>query len=294
MPASAAANESLTCDARTPERDADQEPVTVKYQWLRDDKAEAIADGSPTLPPGVLRRGERWRCEAWSTDGFADSARARAELVVRNSPPSAPQLVIEPEKPRHGDDLTCRIAVASTDADGDAVTYAYAWTENDRPVSPGPDPARVEASRVAKGKRWRCAATPSDGSAAGSPATAQVVIANSPPGPVLVRVEPAAPRQGQTVHCEIASKSEDPDGDPVRYRYAWQRNGLAQPFAETSQEVPPRLVKAGDRWRCTVIPTDGSEDGPEAGSEEVLVVPSGDDRSAGLPEIGRPDGRKAR
>jgi len=65
----------------------------------------------------------------------------------------------------------------------------------------------------------------------------------------------------------------DPDGDTIRYRFTWQRNGVPQPFAETSQEVPARLVKAGDRWRCVVVPTDGDLDGPETGSEEALVAP---------------------
>jgi outer membrane protein assembly factor BamB len=279
-PASAAAGEPLTCDARAPERDADQEQVTLRYRWFRNGKPEAFAEGSPNLPARVLRRGESWRCEAWSFDGAAESGRAGAELVVRNTPPSAPQVAIEPERPHRGDDLYCRIATPSADADGDTVSYAYGWTENDRPAQAGADPARIDGSRVAKGRRWRCTATPSDGTAAGAPASAAAVVANSPPGPLSVRLEPAAPRQGQALRCEVVVKSEDPDGDAVRYRFAWQRNGAAQPFAESSQEVPQRLVRAGDRWRCTVTPSDGSEDGPPAGSEEVLVLPPADERRA--------------
>lgn len=279
-PASAAAGEALTCDARSPDRDADQEQITLRYRWLRNERPEAIADGAPTLPAGVLRRGEKWRCEAWASDGTAESGRAGAELVVRNTPPMAPQVSIEPEKAHRGDDLYCRIAAPSTDADGDPVTYAYTWSENDRPVPAGGDPARIDGSRVAKGKRWKCAATPSDGTAAGMAANAVVAVANSPPGPVIVTLEPAAPRQGQALRCEVVVKSDDPDGDPVRYRYAWQRNGTAQPFAEGSQEVPPRLVKAGDRWRCTATATDGSEDGPPGGSEEAVVLPPVEERTA--------------
>jgi VCBS repeat protein len=279
-PASAAAGEALTCDARSPERDADQEEVTLRYRWFRNDKPEAFAEGSPNLPAGVLRRGEKWRCEAWAFDGTAEGGRAGAELVVRNTPPTAPQVAIEPERPHRGDELRCRISTPSADADGDSVSYTYAWSENDRPVPPGPDPARIDGAKVSKGRRWKCTATPSDGTAAGTPASAVAVVANSPPGPLAVRLEPSSPRQGQPLRCEVAVKSEDPDGDAVRYRYAWQRNGAAQPFAESSQEVPPRLVKAGDRWRCTVTPSDGSEDGPPAGSEEVLVLPPADERRA--------------
>jgi hypothetical protein len=291
VPAAPAAGEPVVCDARAPERDADLETVSVRYRWTRDGRPVAIGEASAALASKVVRRGERWRCEAWSSDGTAESARAAAELTVRNSAPSAPALAIEPEAPRHGTDLHCRVETPSVDPDDDPVEYAYAWTRNERPVPPGPDPARVDGSRIAKGERWRCTATPSDGAARGAPASAERIVANTPPGPATIRLQPAAPRAGRPVRCEIVSKSEDADRDAVRYRFAWQRNGVGQPFAASSQEVPPRLVKAGDRWRCLVTPTDGSEDGSQAGSEEVLVLP---EEQVVQPVSNRPRGRSLR
>lgn len=264
----------LTCETTVPDRDVDQEPVTVRYRWYRNDKLDALSEGSPVLPPQVVRRGERWRCEAWSNDGFADSGRAVAEVTVQNSPPGAPQLAIEPDPARTADDLTCRVAVPAVDPDGDDVSYTFSWWRNERPVPPGADPARLPASLTSRGDRFRCAATPSDGALPGPAATVERTISNSPPGPARVRVVPADVRGGQPVRCEIVSRSEDPDGDKVRYRYRWQRNGSLQPFAESSEEVPGRLVRDGDRWRCVVVPTDGDLDGPESGSEELLIGPA--------------------
>jgi hypothetical protein len=261
----------LTCDAAVPARDADQEPVTVHYRWLRNDKLEAAGQDFPILPAHVVRRGERWRCEAWSTDGTAESGRAVAEVTVQNSPPSAPQLVVEPDPARTKDDLACRVAVPSVDPDGDEVTYTYAWWRNERPLPAGADPTRQPASATSKGARFRCAATPSDGTIPGPAATAERTVANSPPGAARVRLTPAAPKAGQPIRCEVIGKAEDPDGDAVRYRFRWERNGTPQPFAETSDEVPARVLKAGDRWRCVVVPTDGDLDGPEAGSEESQI-----------------------
>jgi hypothetical protein len=282
-PASPAAGESVVCDARAPERDADQETIALRYRWFRNDQPVSMGEALAALPANTIRRGEKWRCESWATDGTAESGRVSAELVVRNSPPTAPKLAIEPEVARRGDDLTCRIETASVDPDDDAVSYSYAWTRNDRPMQPGPDPARVEASRVAKGERWRCTATPTDGTNPGPAASAERIVANTPPGPAVVRLEPSAPRSGEPIRCEFVSRSEDPDGDNVRYRFSWQRNGVAQPFADSSQEVPPRLVKAGDRWRCSVVPTDGAEDGPVAGSEEAQVAPGADEPAIANP-----------
>jgi hypothetical protein len=254
-----------------PDRDADLEAVTVRYRWFRNDKLDPTAEGSPVLPPQLIRRGERWRCEAWSHDGTAESGRAVAEVTVQNSPPSAPQLVIEPDPARTDDDLTCRVAVPATDPDGEDVGYTFAWWRNERPVPAGANPVALPASLTSRGDRLRCAATPSDGTLPGPAATAERTIANAPPGPARVRVSPASPKAGQAVSCEVASKAVDPDGDKIRYRYRWHRNGSPQPFAESSEEVPSRLVRAGDRWRCLVVPTDGDLDGPESGSEEVLV-----------------------
>jgi hypothetical protein len=219
----------------------------------------------------VIRRGERWRCEAWSFDGTADSGRAVAEVVVQNSPPGAPQLAIEPDPARTADDLSCRVAVPAVDPDGDEVTYTFSWWRNERPVPAGANPGLVPASATSRGDRFRCAATPSDGSLPGTAATVERTVANTPPGPARVRITPSAPRAGQAISCEVAAKADDPDGDKVRYRYRWQRNGTAQPFAESSEEVPSRLLRAGDRWRCTVVPTDGDLDGPESGSEELQI-----------------------
>jgi hypothetical protein len=273
-PASAAVGEPVTCDARAPAKDADQEPITLRYQWFKDDKAQAVAEGSPALPRGVVRRGERWRCEAWASDGQGgESPRGKAELLVRNSPPRAPQVAIEPEKPRRSGDMLCRIAVASVDPDGDPVSYAYAWTRNGKAQPPAADPARVPAKALRKGERWRCQATPSDGTARGADGSAEIVVANTPPGPARVRVIPDPPRPAQALRCDVVVPGEDIDGDVVRYRFRWQRNGALQPFAETSQEVPSRLVRAGDRWRCTAISTDRTDLGPEGGSEEVTVSP---------------------
>jgi hypothetical protein len=270
-PLSPTVGQLLTCETSVADRDADQEAVTVRYRWFRNDQLDPLSEGLPVLPPQVIRRGERWRCEAWTTDGTDESGRAVAEVMVQNSPPGAPGLVIDPDPARTDDALTCRVAVPSVDPDGDDVGYTFGWWRNERPVATGADPSRVPANLTAKGDRFRCAATPSDGALPGPAATVERTISNSPPGPARIRLSPGGGRDGQPLRCEVATRSEDPDGDKVRYRYRWQKNGTAQPFAESSEEVPARLLRPGDRWRCVVVPTDGDLDGPESGSEEALI-----------------------
>jgi len=57
----------------------------------------------------------------------------------------------------------------------------------------------------------------------------------------------------------------------VKYRFVWQKNGVDQSFAASSAEVPARLVKSGDIWRCLITPNDGESDGPTTSSLELLV-----------------------
>jgi hypothetical protein len=120
--------------------------------------------------------------------------------------------------------------------------------------------------------------TANDGAADGAPAQAERTIANSPPGPAQARVTPAVPRPGAPLRCEVVQKAEDPDGDPVHYLFSWVRNGEPQSFAAGTDEVPVRLVRAGDRWRCVVTASDGDASGPPTGSPEVLVRPAVEER----------------
>jgi hypothetical protein len=273
VPEVAGVNEELTCQAKAAPKDADEEPVTLHFKWYRNAQLMPVAEDSPTLPAGIVRRGERWKCEVWAGDGFAESPHVPGEITIRNTPPTAPVVVVEPERPHRRDALACRIASPSIDKDGDPVTYAYAWWKDGKSAPPGPDPSRVESSRLAKNERWRCSATPSDGTVAGPPGAAEQTVLNTPPTAAKVRLSPPAPRAGQALRCELTDKSEDADGDPIRYRYMWVRNGEPQSFAGSSQDVPGRLLKAGDRWRCRVVPTDGKDDGPETSSEEAEVSP---------------------
>ncbi|HZZ85408.1 MAG TPA: FG-GAP-like repeat-containing protein [Anaeromyxobacteraceae bacterium] len=270
-PAAPGGGQALDCATKEPERDEDQEKIEVRYRWFKDGQPVAVGENLSHLPPGVIRRDERWRCEAWGFDGFDEGVHASAEVTVKNGPPTAPQVEIEPERPRTGEPLACRVAGESNDPDGDAVSYAYAWWRNDQPQPAGADAARIAGALVKKGDRWRCTATPSDGVAAGPAGQSERKVVNTPPGPAVARITPAAPRVGEPLRCEVVAKSIDQDGDAVRYRFSWVKNGIAQSFADTSAEVPARLVKLADHWRCVVTPFDGEQNGPAASSAEVSV-----------------------
>ena len=68
---------------------------------------------------------------ATADDGEASSSPvASAKLLVLNSPPTAPELEPDPAEYSAGDEVHCKVATASTDADGDSLTYTFSWTLN--------------------------------------------------------------------------------------------------------------------------------------------------------------------
>ncbi|MEZ4272886.1 MAG: hypothetical protein R3C68_16070 [Myxococcota bacterium] len=113
--------------------------------------------------------------------------------------------------------------------------------------------------------------TASDGESKSAPIRAQVTIGNSPPTAPRVKITPEFPKAGSPLRCEIAQASIDADGDRVKYDFQWVRNGVAQAFASTSVEVPGRLIRAKDMWRCQVTPSDGKESGAVAESAYAII-----------------------
>ncbi|MBI3185108.1 MAG: hypothetical protein HYZ28_23475 [Myxococcales bacterium] len=270
-PAAPVRGEVVACKAEAPATDADGDALRVRLAWLRDGAATPLASDRAELPAGLIAKGETWKCEAWTEDGSAESARASASVAVGNLPPGAPQVSIEPASPTSGVELSCRLSHHAVDPDGDPVRYRYEWWRNGDKVPPGKDPARIEPGRIGRGETWRCAATASDGELEGPPASAEVTVQNGAPGPLRLRLSPRPPKAGSDLTCEIVEPSKDPEGSQVSYRFGWLKDGTPQPFAPSSRTVIGRLVHRAERWSCHAQPSDGELDGPLSKSAELQV-----------------------
>src|SRR5690606_36980805 len=134
-----------------------------------------------------IRRDEVIAVEVRPIDGEG----AAASVTVGNAPPRITSIAVTPDAPGTDDTLACD--VATTDAEGDAVTVAHRWTIGPREVGTGPT-LPADASR--KGDRVTCAATVHDGIDAAEAAAAPVRIVNTPPvwgAPALSGASRAAP-----------------------------------------------------------------------------------------------------
>ena len=247
--------DNLVCSIVTPSSDPDGDPLTYSYAWYKNGALQSQFTGN-AVDSSYTTRGEVWKCVVTVTDGVGGSAGSFDEVTIYNSTPTTPVVDVTPDLPVTADTLVCSVKVASTDADGDAITYAYAWYKNSV-LQTGLTGNTVNASYTTRGEAWKCVLTASDGHGGSSTAFDEVTIHNTPPTAPVVDVTPDQPAATDNLVCSITTPSSDADGDVVSYTYAWYKNSALQ-TGLTSNTIDHSYTGEGQTWRCVVTASDGA------------------------------------
>ncbi len=112
-----------------------------------------------------------------------------------------------------------------------------------------------------------------DGAIAGMAAwtmTCPDFAGNTAPNAPVVSISPAMPTREQDLKCAVDVESTDPEGDPITYAFAWQKNGVDAMIA--GDTVTADELEVGDEWTCVVTPSDGKSSGA-VGEATVTVSP---------------------
>ncbi len=256
-----------------PASDPDGDRLQVQWKWTADGREIPALAGAEKVGADFLRRGQKWSVQVVVSDGQAETPPAKAEVIVANSRPGKPALGIVPEKPLSSDDLRCVLLDPAADADLDALEYRYRW-HRVADAGPGEEVHQgpvLPSAKTKRDERWLCRAAAWDGLEEGPAAEATLSIGNAAPGPLEVVIEPDQPKSGDELRCLVRKAAQDKDGDPVKYRFSWFKDGVLQQFAAETERVPARLTSANDIWQCTAVATDGRMDGPPGESGEVVV-----------------------
>jgi VCBS repeat-containing protein len=138
-----------------------------------------------------------------------------AKLFLTVNPTNgAPQatVVLAPQQPNTNSTLTT--TVSSYDVDGDNVTFSYVWKKNGV-VLTGQTSASLNLSLAGNGDQGdqiTVVVTPHDGTIAGTPATATITVANTPPA-VSMHNENISEDTPRTINLHAT----DIDGTPLTY-----------------------------------------------------------------------------
>jgi hypothetical protein len=261
-PDSPRTGDDLVATIDTPSSDADGDTVTYRWAWKQNGalREDLVSD---TVPASETTKGENWEVIVTPNDGERDGDPGGAVVAILNTAPVV-TVAFNPETPVTGDDL--RVVPTATDADGDTVSFTYAWTLDGSPQAE--DGATVAAERTEHGQVWSVTVTPADAEEAGAPVVGEVAIANDPPVMLAVTLAPEAPTVRDNVVAAV--ESADADGDDVTYTYTWFVDGT-EVQSGSGSTLPYGTFAKHQRVTVEVVPNDGIDDGEALVSTDAVV-----------------------
>jgi hypothetical protein len=271
-PASPKTNETLTA---TPSgfSDADGDPLTYHYRWLRNG-TEIAGATSNTLDLSLAGNGDRAdtiRVEVYATDGKgAASDAVPRTLTVADAAPTAGTVTIAPAPPSTND-VVRAVRSGFADIDGDQLTYHYQWFRNGNPI-PGATGRTLDlgvAGHGNLGDQIAVDVTAHDGHGGTSPvvhASQSITGTNAAPVPGTAAVSPAPARTDQTLTATPSSFVER-DGEAITYSYRWLRNGT--PIAGATASTLD-LAQAGNGDRGDTLVAEITARDPQGATGEPV------------------------
>jgi len=148
---------NLACIIDVPSVDDEDDEVTYSYRWERDGED---AGEDPNVESSATTKHEVWTCFVTPTDGIQAGTTVTASVTVDNTAPTQPGVTIQPGSPSSEEDLVCNVTTPSEDADGDDITYTYAWELNGN--SAGGSDQTIPSNNTQNNDEWKCIVTPED------------------------------------------------------------------------------------------------------------------------------------
>ncbi len=274
----------LTCNIVIPSTDAENDTITYIHRWTQNGTTTNIETN--TVQSFETQVGDIWQCFVTPFDGSDHGFSGSDTTIIQkketsepeNTPPTAPEVIIQPDPAYSNNTLMCIIINPSTDTENDSITYHYEWFRNGSTT--GFKGANLSFIHTKIGDEWKCVVTPYDGSEYGPSQNDIIVIhddgipipENTPPTAPEVIIEPDPVYSNNTLMCTIINPSTDADNDSITYVYEWFQNG--NPTSETGESVTSNQTVIGDEWKCIVTPFDGIEYGPSGNDTIIIQVES--------------------
>jgi hypothetical protein len=258
-----------------PSSDKDGDSLHYRYRWFKNQElmSEWASDKSK-IEANQARKGEFWRVEVTAFDGEVEGRAVGAEFRVVNRAPLPPSgMSVQPKRATTVDDLTCSFTTQGRDVDGDSLRYTTHWYRQGKVFDISDKLKILPSEFTSRGESWQCAMRAFDGEYRSDEVLSGIIkITNAKPREPSIAVEPPTPTTRDTLSCDVTKASDDPDFDPIRYKFTWFKNGklYSQRKGEPTHQIDRRKTQRGDKWRCIVTPNDPSGTGREARSSVTI------------------------
>jgi hypothetical protein len=267
-------NDVLTATVES--TDADGDAVTLAYIWYVD--GVEVDETGNTLDGSIyFDRDQEVILEVTPSDGTnIGSLVSSSAITIMNSAPEATVASIGPAVVYTNDTLTA--TAEGTDADGDTVTFSYAWYVDETPVAE--TGTSLDGSvYFEKNQAVYVEVTPDDGTTPGAfLASDTVIVSNSTPGAPEVSIDPEEPEEGvDDVVCVVDTDAIDDDAtDTLSYHFSWTVDGVEWTGSTTTTTFAGDTIGAADTsadevWECTATATDGDSEGPSASASATIT-----------------------
>ena len=190
---------------------------------------------------------------------------------ARDTAPGAPEVAIEPARPLRLVPSRAVIVRPAVDPDGDKVTYRFEWLVDGVPI--GVTGESFPGEKLRKGALLGVRVVASDGELEGPAALALARVADTPPGPLEIAIEPDEPHRGEPIRVKVTKPATDVDEDTVSSEFRWTVGGKTLNLPVAALELPTGLFAKHQKVKVEASASDGELAGPTA-SAEITVVNS--------------------
>jgi predicted transcriptional regulator len=189
-------------------------------------------------------------------------------LEVLNNIPTAPEVAVGPEAPLTDARLSVTIVKSARDVEGNGLQYHFKWFRNGVEMT-GLTGDSVDPSYTGRGQNWSVEVRAFDGNDEGPPATAWLVIGNSPTVVGVTLEAQTLEEDGDAVSLDLSGGFSDPDNEPLTFGVEEHPNHILIEVDEATGETT--LTPSAD-WYGTEKVTFWATDGEFTANQTVTIT----------------------
>jgi hypothetical protein len=222
--------------------------------------------------------GEGEPTDLLALEDFAVSEASLSEVTVSDvRPPRILAVNLDPGSPASGETVEAQVRVENPDS----VDYRlkYYWKVAGRVIKS--DSASITLPKLPAGSQISLEVTLSSDAGWSDERVTTAEVYNAAPRIYDLELSEGGDRGEELV---VEAWANDPDGDPVEYRYTWFVNGRPSPV--DGKTFPVGSLKRGDEIRVRVVAFDGGRESAPAESGTVGIANTSPDITSTPPRLG--------